>query len=74
MSDVTIRVTGVGQSQEITIEPGSSLEDALAAANIDAEAAGLDVEVNGSAADSPSETTVQDGDQVVTTPKNVKLG
>lgn len=73
-ADVTIRITGVGSSQEITVESGSTLNEALDAAGVSPEDAGLDVEVNGAPVEDAAETPVQDGDQVTTTPKNVRLG
>lgn len=72
MSDTTVRINTVGSSVEVSIEPGQTVSDALAAADIDAEAAGLDVEVNG--AEAQDDAPLEAGDQVVATPKNVKLG
>jgi hypothetical protein len=68
MSDVTIRVSGVGASQEVTVEAGSTLEDL----DLDNEAQGTDVRVNGESV-SP-DYQVQPGDQVTQTPANAKLG
>lgn len=67
MADVTVTVSGVGNSQEVTVEAGSTLSDL-----VDGEAQGTDVRVNGEAV-SP-DYAVQDGDQVTQTPQGAKLG
>jgi len=72
MSDVTIRVSGVGASQEVTVEAGDTLSDVLDAANLDPEAQGTDVRVNGEAV--TRDYQPQAGDQVTATPQNAKLG
>lgn len=71
--DVSVRISGVGHSTEVTVKEGSTLEDALAEAGVDLNAAGLQAKVNGEVAN-PADTTVNDGDQVITTPRNTKLG
>lgn len=68
MSDVTITVSGVGASQEVTVEAGSTLSDL----DLNSEAQGTDVRVNGEAV-APS-YQVQPGDQVTQTPQGAKLG
>lgn len=72
MSDVTVRISGVGSSQEVTVEAGDTLANVLDAANLDSEASGTDVRVNGESV-SP-DYSVQSGDQVTATPQNAKLG
>lgn len=70
--NATIRVSGLSGSSEITVEyaEDKTLADVLAEAGIDPS---LNVKVNGESVD-PSDVVVSNGDQVVTTPPNVKLG
>jgi hypothetical protein len=68
MSDVTIRISGVGSSREVTVESGSTLADL----DLDNEGQGTDVRVNGESV-SP-DTPLSAGDQVTQTPQGAKLG
>lgn len=72
MSDITIRVVGVGSSVEVEVPQESTVSDALAEAGIDAEAAGLNTRVNGESA--AQDAPLADGDAVSTTPREAKLG
>jgi len=68
MSDVTIRISGVGSSREVTVESGSTLSDL----DLASDEQGTDVRVNGEPV-SP-DTPLSDGDQVTQTPQGAKLG
>lgn len=69
---IKVRVSGVGSSNEVEVEVGATAQDALAAAGIDAEAAGLNTSVDGERTDGSA--PVEDGSQVVATPRAAKLG
>lgn len=72
MADAIIRVTGLSGSSEITVEQSEdkTLADILEDAGVDSS---LSVKLNGETVN-PADVSVQTGDQVVTTPPDVKLG
>lgn len=72
MPDVTITAPGV--STTVPVPEGASLEVALTEAGVDAQGSGLSVSVNGANVSEPQQREVQNGDQVVVSPSNVKLG
>lgn len=69
----TVTITGLGTSTSVEVPEGSTLSVALSEAGVDPEGAGLNVRANGADVD-PDEYTPQDGDQVLTTPRNLKNG
>lgn len=70
---ITVKVVGVGVNETVTVESGSPLADALAAAKQDA-AGELRVAVNGEKVEDPANFTPKNGDTIIVTPPDVKLG
>ena len=66
-----VTVTTVGNSTTVEVDE-PTVEAALAAANIDAAQQGLDIEVDGGSA-TPN-TRIDEGAQVLATPRSPKLG
>jgi len=71
----TITISGIGGESIVTVEnPDATLADALALAGINASDQGLNVDANGARVTDPASVLVNDGDQVITTPREAKLG
>lgn len=68
-----IKVTGVGVDTSVDVPAGATIDVILNEAGI-SDAESVNVEVNGEAVSSPSETTAAPGDSVVATPRNAALG
>lgn len=71
---IKVKITSPGNQADVEITTGGTLEDALKLAGINAEEQGLNVRANGSTVADPASVVPQDGDQVIATPRQPKLG
>lgn len=72
--EFTIRVTGVGNGNTVTVSEGTSVADALRLAGIDPEAQGVDVRLDAEPVVDPSTTTMSAGSSITLVPKKPALG
>lgn len=72
--EFTIRVTGVGNGNTVTVSEGTSVADALRLAGIDPEAQGVDVRLDAEPVVNPSTTTMSAGSSITLVPKKPALG
>lgn len=72
--EFTIRVTGVGNGDTVTVSEGTSVADALRLAGIDPEAQGVDVRLDAEPVVNPSTTTMSAGSSITLVPKKPALG
>lgn len=75
-TDKTVTIAGAGFRHEVTIAEGQSVQDALNAAGIDAEALGVDLLVGGERRDAAdvSSDDIQSGSTISAPPKSASLG
>jgi sulfur carrier protein ThiS len=69
---ITVQVTGVGSSNTVEINEDAKVSDALIEAGIDTAAQGLTLKRDGAPVD--ADAPLNDGDQVLATPRSAKLG
>lgn len=72
----TVTIAGAGFRHEVIIEDGQTVQDALNAAGIDAEALGVDLLVGGQRRDAAdvSSNDIQSGATISAPPKSASLG
>lgn len=69
---ISVTVSSLGGAKTVEVDEAADLSVALAAAGIDAQAQGLDIEVDGAPASATD--PVENGSQVLATPRAPKLG
>jgi sulfur carrier protein ThiS len=72
--EFTIRVTGVGNGDTVTVSEGTSVADALRLAGIDPESQGVDVRLNAEPVANPTEAVLSAGSSITLVPKKPALG
>ena len=72
----TVTIAGAGFRHEVVLQDGQSVQDALSAAGIDAEALGVDLLVGGQRVDAAdvSSDDIEAGSTITAPPKSAALG
>lgn len=75
-TDKTVTIAGAGFRHEVIVQSGQTVQDALKAAGIDAEALGVDLLVGGQRRDAADvgSNDIQSGATISAPPKSASLG